>query len=46
MCNKIPEGCIFREEGSMPAIRAHLSGWLIAVTELLSFTPTDGIWNV
>lgn len=46
MCKKIPEGCIFRVEGSMPAIHAYLSGWLIAFTELLGFIPTDGVWNV
>lgn len=46
MCIKIPEGYIFRVEGSMPAIHAYLSGWLITLTEMLSFTPTDGVWNV
>lgn len=46
MYRKNPEGCVFKVEGSMPAIHAYLSRWLIALTELLGFTPTDGVWNV
>lgn len=45
MCKKIPGGCIFRVEGSMPAIHAYLNGWLIALSELLGFSPADGVWN-
>ena len=46
MCKKISERCVLRVEGSMPAIHAYLSGWLIALAELLGFTPTDSVWNV
>lgn len=46
MFRKIPEEGIFGVAGSMPAFHAYLSGWLIALAELLSPTPTAGGWNV
>lgn len=46
MLRKIPEEGIFGVAGSMPAIHGYLSGWLIALAELLSPTPTGGGWNV
>lgn len=46
MYRKNAEGSVFRGEGRMPAIHAYISRWLIALTELLGFSPADGVWNV